>query len=110
MDEPRSSQDERQEQELDESRVEGAEAAEDQGPPELAEEAELGSTPAGVATNKSLRALSRAARSFLLYDPTNDAIRVFLADYRDAMKSALEHGAMVLEIRPFEMVRETEIV
>ncbi len=79
-------------------------------PPELAEEAALGSTPAGVATNGGLRALSRAARSFLLYDPTNDAIRVFLADYRDAMAEAFAFGTMELEIRPFEMVREGEVV
>ncbi|MFT5681443.1 MAG: hypothetical protein ACI8RZ_002349 [Myxococcota bacterium] len=82
----------------------------EQEPPEVAEEVALGSTPAGVATNNGLRALSRAARSFLLYDPTNDAIRVFLADYRDAMKEALVHGPMDLEVRPFEMVRESEVV
>ena len=110
MDEPRSSEEERTEQELDDSRVEGAAESEEKGPPELEEEAALGSTPAGVSTNNGLRALSRAARSFLLYDPTNDAIRVFLADYRDAMKEAFEHGPMVLEVRPFEMVREGEVV
>lgn len=110
MDEPRSAEDDRKEQGLDDGRVDGADDLEERGPPELEEEAALGSTPAGVATNEGLRALSRAARSFLLYDPTNDAIRVFLADYRDAMKAALEHGPMVLEIRPFEMVRDGEVV
>ena len=77
----------------------------------LQEEAALGSTPAGTDTNRALRGLSRAARSFLLYDPGNEAIRAFLTDYRAATEAALAaHGAMVLEIRPFEMVREGEIV
>lgn len=89
---------------------EGTEAGADDVPPELVEEIALGSTPAGIATNAGLRALSRAARSFLLYDPSNDAIRVFLADYRDAVKLALQHGVMDLEIRPFEMVQGSEVV
>ncbi|MFT4975837.1 MAG: hypothetical protein ACI8S6_001730, partial [Myxococcota bacterium] len=87
-----------------------AAAPEEEGPPELAEEAALGSTPAGTAANGALRALSRAARSFLLYDPSNDAIRVFLKDYQEASRAALEHGPLELVMRPFEMVRDGEIV
>ena len=87
-----------------------SEEQEEQVPPELIEEAALGSTPAGVATNEALRALSRAARSFLLYDPSNDAIRAFLSRYRDMMAEAFAFGTMELEIRPFEMVREGEVV
>lgn len=79
-------------------------------PPELVREVALGSTPTGTSTNNALRALSRAARSFLLYDPANDAIRVFLQDYQESMVAALQFGQIELVIRPFEMVQNGEIV
>lgn len=78
---------------------------------ELQEEVALGGTPSGQDTNEMLRALSRAARSFLIYDPRNDAIRGFLEDYRQAAYHALKtHGEISLEVRPFELVREREVV
>ena len=90
-----------------ESDIEKSEAAED----EVADEVAVGSSDAGKLTNAALRALSRAARSFLLYEPRNQAIRDFLEDYRHEMQQALAaHGAIVLAIRPFEMVREGEVV
>jgi hypothetical protein len=67
------------------------------------EEAQLGGTPHGKAVNAALRALSRAARSFLLYDPRNDAIRAFLDDYRSGVAAALRLGPIDLEVRPFEL-------
>jgi hypothetical protein len=80
-------------------------------PPEIQREIAVGGTDAGISTNDAIRALSRAARSFLLYEPRNQAIREFLADYREAMNRALEgFGLMDLEMRPFEMVREGEVV
>ncbi|MBM74239.1 MAG: hypothetical protein CMK59_02460, partial [Proteobacteria bacterium] len=55
--------------------------------------------------------LARASRSFLIYDPRNAAIRTFLAAYRDAAYQALkDYGEIYLDIRPFEMLREGEIV
>ena len=73
---------------------------------QLQDEIALGGTPAGQDTNEMLRALSRAARSFLIYDPRNDAIRGFLEDYRQLSYHALRtHGEMSLEIRPFELAR-----
>ena len=58
-----------------------------------------------------LRALARASRSFLIYDPRNAAIRTFLGAYRDAAYAALKaHGEIYLDIRPFEMLREGEVV
>lgn len=78
---------------------------------ELQEEVALGGTPAGRDTNEMLRALSRAARSFLIYDPRNDAIRGFLEDYRQTAHHALNtHGEISLEVRPFELVRNREVV
>jgi len=80
-------------------------------PEEIRYEAAVGASMEGIATNNALRALSRAARSFLLYEPRNQAIRNFLAEYRANMGATLsEHGAMELDIRPFEMTRAGEIV
>lgn len=59
-----------------------------------------------MAVNGALRALSRAARSFLLYDPRNDAIRTFLDEYRASIVAALQFGPIELEVRPFELVLE----
>ena len=79
--------------------------------PELAEEAQIGGTPAGRAANAALRAISRTARSFLLYDPHNDAIRASLEDLRAKMAEALRvAGTLALEVRPFELVSEDEVV
>ena len=78
---------------------------------ELQDEIALGGTPAGQDTNEMLRALSRAARSFLIYDPRNDAIRGFLEDYRQLSYHALRtHGKLSLEVRPFELVLDREVV
>lgn len=75
------------------------------------EEIALGGTPSGRDTNEMLRALSRAARSFLIYDPRNDAIRGFLEDYRKSANHSLQtHGEMSLEVRPFELIRDREPV
>jgi hypothetical protein len=86
-------------------------AVEDEIPEEIRQEVAVGGTASGVATNNALRSLSRAARSFLLYEPRNQAIRDFLQDYRENMQAALKtYGAMQLDIRPFEMTREGEVV
>ena len=83
----------------------------DEIPEEIRQEVAVGGTASGVATNNALRSLSRAARSFLLYEPRNQAIRDFLQDYRENMQAALQtYGTMQLDIRPFEMTREGEVV
>jgi hypothetical protein len=73
-------------------------------PPPDDDELQLGGSPHGAAVNAALRGLSRAARSFLLYDPRNDAIRVFLEEYRANIVAALQYGPMELEVRPFELI------
>jgi hypothetical protein len=86
-------------------------AEEDSSEALMVDEIALGGTPAGVATNEALRALSRAARSFLIYDPRNEAIRGFLQEYQRTMYLALEEfEEMILVIRPFEMLRGAEVV
>lgn len=77
----------------------------------LREEARLGASPRGLAANAVLLALSRAARSFLLYEPTNEAIRVFLENLKRAANGFLdEYGELDLTIRPFEMIHGGEVV
>jgi hypothetical protein len=78
--------------------------------PDLVEEQDLGGSPGGSAANAALKGLSRAARSFLIYEPHNAAIRTFLENYRKAIETALGFGPMELDIRPFEMVRQGEVV
>ncbi len=88
--------------------ADGAAAA---GPTDAIEtEASLGSSDHGRAANGALRALSRAARSFLIYDTNNEAIRNFLAEFREAALAAVAMGSMELEVRPFELVLSGEVV
>ena len=74
------------------------------------EEPSLSGSDAARAANAALRSLARAARSFLIYDANNEAIRQFLRDYQDTCKVALTHGPLELEVRPFELIRDGEIV
>ncbi len=81
--------------------------------PEGDEEAEeeVGESEVGQSASAALVALGRAARSYLLYEPDNEAIRTFLTDLRDKMYTFLQaHGNLVLVIRPWEMVLGTEVV
>jgi hypothetical protein len=74
------------------------------------QEAELGSNERTRSANEALRALARTARSFQLYDPSNDAIRAFLEEVRDNFNDfTTNHGDLVLAIRPFEMVLSPEM-
>lgn len=68
------------------------------------DEAALGSTPVAKSANAALRALSRAARAFAMYDPKNEIILRFLSEYRQKLGAALDaHGAMTLEVHPFAL-------
>lgn len=74
-------------------------------------ELRLGSTERGAAANGVILALTRAARSFLLYDPSNEAIRHFLGALRSAVEGFLStYGELPLVVRPFELVVHGEIV
>ncbi|HJN76012.1 MAG TPA: hypothetical protein QGF58_18925 [Myxococcota bacterium] len=73
----------------------------------LRAERSVGTSKAGKAANGAVLALARAARSFLLYDARNAAIRAFLDDFQKRMDHFFaHHGEMSLQIRPFEMVLE----
>lgn len=88
----------------------GAEAAEEEVDDPLREEQRLGSTDRGTAANDAIRSLSRAARSFLIYDTHNEAIRTFLKAYKEDMQTVLALGELDLEVRPFEMLLDGEVV
>lgn len=75
------------------------------------EEAALGSTPRAQHANALLRALSKAARAFTLYDAKNVIMRRFLADYRTAIDAAIKaHGELQLLVGPFEFLLEKDVV
>ena len=70
------------------------------GPPALREP----DTPQAKAAALAIQALSRAARSFVLYDPGNAIVHQLLQDYRDKTRAALEAcGELRVEVRPFEL-------
>lgn len=74
-------------------------------------ELRLGGTERGAAANGVILALTRAARSFLLYDPSNEAIRHFLGALREAVYAYLgTYGELPLVVRPFELVVHGEVV
>jgi HEAT repeat protein len=79
--------------------------------PEAEGELRLGSTERGIAANGVVLALTRAARSFLLYDPSNEAIRHFLHALRTTVEAYLAtFGELPLVVRPFELVVGGEVV
>ena len=78
---------------------------------DLHSEVSIGGTARGQAANAVLLALSRAARSFLIYEPTNEAIRIFLENLRNTSSTFIDlYGELELEIRPFELVHHSEVV
>ena len=71
----------------------------------------MGGTPQGKDANAALRALSRAARAFSLYDSKNVIIRRFLQEYRESMDAALKaHGELTFTVRPWELLLGAEVV
>ena len=70
-----------------------------------------GTTARTQAANALVVALTRAARSFLLYDSANQAIHNFLAELHAASEAyRTRFGALILEIRPFEIATDGEVV
>ncbi|HVN75598.1 MAG TPA: hypothetical protein VMT19_04720 [Thermoanaerobaculaceae bacterium] len=67
-------------------------------------------TPAAAA-GEALRALAHVARSFVLYDASNERIRGFLEDVRAKVERFLAtYGEMRLEIRPWDIVFAGDVV
>ncbi len=77
----------------------------------LAVEARLGSSPETRSAGDCMRALARASRAYLIYDPANEVIRTFLEDVRASFQAHLGgFGALDLQVRPFELLLGEHIV
>jgi len=65
----------------------------------------LGDDEQSELANKALRALARASRSYLIYDPRNEAIRAFLEEVKRSFELySQKYGDLDLHIRPFELM------
>ena len=68
-------------------------------------------SPKGRAASRALLSLSRAARAFLLYDPSNAAVGVFLEAIQENFSTYLKtFGPLSLSVRPFELAVDSEVV
>ncbi len=77
----------------------------------LGEDVRVGGSDAARAVNLALLALSRTARSFQLYDASNESVRQFLEDLKTKTAAALAAtGPLELEVRPFELVWNGDVV
>jgi hypothetical protein len=64
-----------------------------------------------VAVQDALLALTRAARSFTLYESSNKVVRTLIADYRDKFRHVLDtHGPLVLDVHAFELLLGSQVV
>ena len=72
--------------------------------------APLATSAPGQAAAAFALALSKAARSFTLYDPSNAVVRQFLAEYQQKAVDATAAGPLTVDVQPFELLREGEVV
>jgi hypothetical protein len=91
--------------------VQDADVAPPEGAEPSLEERRVGGSPHAVAANAAVLALTRAARSFTLYDPANKVVRALIADYRDRFRAVLDgFGPLVLHVHPYELTLGREVV
>lgn len=91
--------------------VQDADVAPPEGAEPSLEERRLAGSPHAVAANAAVLALTRAARSFTLYDPANQVVRALIADYRDRFRAVLDgFGPLVLRVHPYELTLGREVV
>jgi hypothetical protein len=74
------------------------------------DEAVVGDSEVGILTSKALRALTKASRACLLYDFDNAAVADFLRELDYRLERVFEHGPCRLEVRPWELLRDGEVV
>jgi hypothetical protein len=76
-----------------------------------AERTRLVGSPQALAAHDALVALTKAARSFTLYDPANKVVRKLIGEYREKTRHVLDtHGALVLTVHPYELLLGEEVV
>ncbi len=64
-----------------------------------------------LAAHACMLTLARASRSYLIYDPSNQAVRGFLDALRNSFADYLaRYGELPLTVRPFELVLDQEVV
>ena len=77
----------------------------------LAAEASLGTDPRTRSASACMRALARASRAYLIYEPSNEIIKTFLAEVQRCFGSHLSQFAELdLGVRPFEFSLDGEVV
>ncbi|HUL59222.1 MAG TPA: hypothetical protein VLU43_08105 [Anaeromyxobacteraceae bacterium] len=69
-----------------------------------------GGSPQAQAAAGFINALAKAARAFVLYDPSNALVRQFLGDYQERAGRALALGPLALEVRPEEIAAVGEVI
>ena len=58
-----------------------------------------------------LLALTKAARSFTLYDPANKVVRKLIGEYREKTRQVLDtYGTLALTVHPYELLLGEEVV
>ena len=50
-----------------------------------------------------MQALTKTSRSFALYDPHNDAVKVLISDYRQKSTALAQLAPTTVDVRPFEL-------
>ncbi len=70
------------------------------------------STSPGLALGiqQAFQGLSRAARSFALYDAHNDAVKQIIADFKEKSSVLIRNAPMELDICPFEILLGQTVV
>jgi hypothetical protein len=71
----------------------------------------LAGSPHATAAHDAVLALTKAARSFTLYDPANKVVRKLIGEYREKTRHALDtFGPLQLAVHPFELWLGEEVV
>lgn len=71
--------------------------------------ARVAATPAGQAAAALVASLSKAVGAIAQHE-TSNVVRDLLADYKATAEAATADGELVLELRPFQLLRGSEVV
>lgn len=58
----------------------------------------------------AMLSLNKASRSFTLYDPHNDAVKILIGDYKDKSRVLARHAPLEVEVMPFEIALDRKVV
>lgn len=78
--------------------------------PSSRRDARVRGTAAPTEVAYAIQSLSRAARSFSLYDPHNDAVKMLIADYKEKMAAIARSAPIEVDVQPFEMTYNDEVI